>query len=239
MNKTRAEAETFGVTSLELTKLAKEKGIDIGVTPPFLAIETVAKANKDLIIGAQNCHYLDKGAYTGEVSVPMLLDLPVTMCLVGHSERRTYYNETNESCNRKIKRLFEANLGALYCVGETLEEFEAGISKEVVKKQVLEGLEGLEAPQLEKLVIAYEPVWSIGTGKNASKEIAEDVCGFIRDIIAKRFNKKVASKLRILYGGSVKPNNIHDYLKMENIDGALVGGASLDSESYRALIANI
>ena len=158
---------------------------------------------------------------------------------VGHSERRTYYNETNESCNKKIKRLFEANLGALYCVGETLEEFEAGISKDVVKRQVLEGLEGLEVAQLEKLVIAYEPVWSIGTGKNASKEIAEDVCSFIRDIIAKRFNKKAASKLRILYGGSVKPNNIHDYLKMENIDGALVGGASLDSESYRALIANI
>ena len=239
MNKTRAEAEAFARESKELTKLAKEKNVDIGVTAPFLAIEVVAKENKDLILGAQNCHYLDSGAYTGEVSVPMLLDLPISMCLVGHSERRTYYNETNESCNKKIKRLFEAKLGALYCVGETLEQFEKGISKIVVEEQVIEGLKDIEEKDLDKLVIAYEPVWSIGTGKNASKEIAEDVCAYIRSIISKLYSKESADKLRILYGGSVKPHNIHEYLTMENIDGALVGGASLSVESYKQLIENM
>lgn len=237
MNKTRGEAEEFARGSHVLTALAVKKNIDIGVTPPFLAIDVIAKYNPKLILGAQNCHYLPKGAYTGEVSIEMLQDLPITMSLVGHSERRTYYNETNESCNKKILALKDHSLGVIYCVGETLDQFEKGLTKEVVKAQLDEGLK--DVADLDNIVVAYEPVWSIGTGKNASKEIAEDVCKFIRDELRALYGDKAADKVRILYGGSVKPVNIHDYLTMPDIDGALVGGASLSVDSYLQLIENM
>ena len=191
-----------------------------------------------MIVAAQNVHYLDHGAYTGEVSIPMLKELGVTWSLIGHSERRTYDNETNEKCNLKIKALIANEMAAVYCVGETLQEFEAGKTKEVVGRQVREGLKDLSKEDAKHVVLAYEPVWSIGTGKNASTEIAVDVCKFIRDVYREMFGE-VADEVLILYGGSVKPENIKAYLSCEDVDGALVGGASLKIDSFEALLTNI
>ena len=191
-----------------------------------------------MIGAAQNCHYKESGAYTGEVSIPMLKEMKINWVILGHSERRAYDNETSEKCNLKIKALLANGMTPLYCVGETLDEFEAGRTKEVVGEQVRKGLEGLSEEDGKKLVIAYEPVWSIGTGKNASTEIAQDVCGYIRELLRELFGK-VAEEIRVLYGGSVKPENIKAYLSCPDIDGGLVGGASLKKESYEGLLTNI
>lgn len=236
MNKTQAEAKMFAHASLELLKKAEAKNIDIGVTPPFLSLSTVININPKLIVGAQNVHYLNSGAYTGEISIPMLRELNVSWALVGHSERRTYYAETNESCNKKNLALLAANMTPLYCVGETLAEFEARKTKAVIKEQIEVGLK--DVIDIHEVVIAYEPVWSIGTGKNASKEIAEEICGYIRELLKEEYGL-MSEHVRILYGGSVKPNNIKEYLSMPNIDGALVGGASLSVDSYSELIENM
>ena len=238
MNKTREEAKAFAKESVELLALAKAHDIDIGVAPTFLSLCPVRKENPELVVAAQNCHFEDHGAFTGEISVPMLLDLGVTWCLVGHSERRTYFAETNETCNKKLKVLFANKMTPIYCVGETLAEFEAGQTKKVIEEQVKVGLDGLTKEDVKGLVIAYEPVWSIGTGKNASTEIAEDICGFIRELVRKEFGE-VADEMRVLYGGSVKPENVRAYLSEKDVDGALVGGASLKVDSFRALIENI
>ena len=236
MNKTIAETKSFGHASLDLLKKAEARHIDIGVTPPYLSLQTLININPKLLVGAQNVHFKEKGAFTGEVSIPMLKEIGANMSLVGHSERRTYYAETNESCNLKNLALLENGMTPLYCVGETLEEFEKGITKDVIKAQIEEGLKGVK--DIKEVVIAYEPVWSIGTGKNASKEIAEDICGYIRTLLAKTYGKD-AEEVRILYGGSVKPDNVKAYMAMPNIDGALVGGASLTVESFSELINNI
>lgn len=236
MNKTIAETKAFAHASLDLLKKANAKHIDIGVTPPYLSLQTLITINPKLIVGAQNVHFKGNGAYTGEVSIPMLKEIGVMWSLVGHSERRTYYNETNESCNLKNIALLENGMTPLYCVGETLNEFEKGITKEVIKAQIDVGLVGIE--DIKEVVIAYEPVWSIGTGKNASKEIAEDICGYIRTLLKEKYGEE-AERVRILYGGSVKPDNIKAYMAMPNIDGALVGGASLTVESFTELINNI
>ena len=236
MNKTMAETKSFAHASLELLKKADARHIDIGVTPPYLSLQTLLNINPELLVGAQNVHFKEKGAFTGEISIPMLKEIGVTMSLVGHSERRTYYGETNESCNLKNLALLDNEMTPLYCVGETLAEFEKGITKDVIKAQIEEGLKGVK--RIKDVVIAYEPVWSIGTGKNASKEIAEEICGYIRTLIAKQYGKD-ADEVRILYGGSVKPENVKAYMAMPNIDGALVGGASLTVESFSELINNI
>lgn len=236
MNKTMAETTVFGHASLDLLKKASEKQIDIGVTPPYLALQTLVNINPRLIIGAQNVHHLASGAYTGEVSIPMLKELGVTWSLVGHSERRTYYNETNESCNLKNIALLNAGMTPLYCVGETLDEFEKGQTKAVIKAQIEVGLNNIE--DIEEVVIAYEPVWSIGTGKNASEAIAEDICSYIRDLLKAKYGF-ASENVRILYGGSVKPENVKSYMAMPNIDGALVGGASLSVDSFALLINNM
>lgn len=239
MNKLNSEAKEFAVDSVPLAALAKKNNIDIGVAPTFLSLATVkANASKDMIVAAQNCHFKESGAFTGEISIPMLKELGIDWCLIGHSERRTYDNETNEKCNLKIKALIANDMVPLYCVGETLEEFEAGRTKEVVGAQVREGLKELTSEQVKDLVIAYEPVWSIGTGKNASSQIAQDICSFIRDILKEMFGK-VSEDIRILYGGSVKPVNVKEYLSCPDVDGALVGGASLKKESFEELVTNI
>ena len=238
MNKTQAESKEFAKESIELRKFALAHDIDIGVAPVYLSLETVRKANPDLIVAAQNCHYADHGAFTGEISIPMLLELGVNWVIIGHSERRSYYAETNESCNKKLLALEANKMTPIYCVGETLEQFEANKTKEVIKAQTLEGLNGLGKEFVSNMVIAYEPVWSIGTGKNASKEIAEDICGYIRELVRELYGD-AADKVRILYGGSVKPENVHDYLTQPNVDGALVGGASLKVDSFRQLIENM
>ena len=239
MNKTMAEAKEFAIASKDLIKKAKENDIDMGVAPTYLSLCTVKEnASKDMIVAAQNVHFNANGAFTGEVSVPMLKELGVDWVIIGHSERRAYDNETNEKCNKKIAVLLENEMIPVYCVGETLAQFDAGETKKVVEEQVRVGLKDLPANKLNKLVVAYEPVWSIGTGKNASTEIAQDICGFIRDVL-KDIAGDVANEIRILYGGSVKPENIKAYLSCPDVDGALVGGASLKIDSYEGLLNNI
>ena len=239
MNKTIAEAKEFALASNELANLAKEHNIDLGVAPVYLGLETVKKhANPYMIVASQNVHAKESGAYTGEISIPMLKEIGIDWCLIGHSERRTYDNETNAKCNAKITALINANMVPVYCVGETLTEFEAGQTKDIVGSQVREGLASLTSEQVKDIVVAYEPVWSIGTGKNASSAIAEDICGFIRSILRDMFGD-VADGIRILYGGSVKPENVKEYLSLPNVDGALVGGASLKIDSYEKLLTNI
>ena len=240
MNKTVSEAKEFALNAKDLGKLAKQNKVDMGICVPYIDLAPVKKILKNsLIVGAENCHELDHGAYTGEVSIPMLLDLGITWCIIGHSERRTYYNETSEACNKKILALLKNNMVPVYCCGETLETYEEGKTKEFVKEQIIKGFKDVSKEDAIKVVIAYEPIWSIGTGKNASKEIAEDVCKFIRKIIKDLYDTKTSNKVRILYGGSVKPNNIKEYLYCDNIDGALVGGASLDVNSYKELLTNL
>ena len=240
MNKTVSEAKEFALNAKDLGKLAKQNKVDMGICVPYIDLAPVKKILKNsLIVGAENCHELDHGAYTGEVSIPMLLDLGITWCIIGHSERRTYYNETSEACNKKILALLKNNMVPVYCCGESLETYEEGKTKEFVKEQIIKGFKDVSKEDSAKVVIAYEPIWSIGTGKNASKEIAEDVCKFIRKIIKDLYDTKTSNKVRILYGGSVKPNNIKEYLYCDNIDGALVGGASLDVNSYKELLTNL
>ena len=240
MNKLTSEAAQFAQQADELLALAKESDIDVGVAPTFISLRKVRKyAPSTFIVAAQNCHYKTNGAYTGEVSIPMLLDIGINTVIIGHSERRAYDNETSEKCNLKILELLKANMMPIYCVGETLEQFENNLTTDIVKDQLIKGLKDVAIEDLAKLVIAYEPVWSIGTGKNASKEIAENVCAFIRSTIADLYTKEAAENVRILYGGSVKPDNVKAYMSMDNIDGALVGGASLVIESYKELIVNM
>ena len=239
MNKLASEAKEFAVASRDLAKKAEANNIDLGVAPTYLSLATVKEnAAKTMIVAAQNVHFNDHGAFTGEVSIPMLKEFGIDWCLIGHSERRTYDNETNEKCNAKIKALIANDMVPVYCVGETLAQFEANQTKEVVGEQVRVGLKELNADQVKNLVVAYEPVWSIGTGKNASTEIAQDVCKFIRDVLREMFGN-VADDIRVLYGGSVKPENIKAYLSCPDVDGGLVGGASLKIDSYEALLNNI
>ena len=239
MNKTSAEAKQFALETKELVELASKNNIDIGVAPTYLSLAAVKEnADKRMIVAAQNCHFNDHGAFTGEISIPMLQEFGIDWVLIGHSERRAYDNETNQKCHDKIKALLANKMVPVYCVGETLDQFEAGETKKVVSEQVKEGLKDFSAEEVKDIVIAYEPVWSIGTGKNASTEIAQDVCGYIRSILRELFGK-VAEDIRILYGGSVKPENIKAYLSCPDIDGGLVGGASLKKESYEGLLTNI
>ncbi len=236
MNKSPKEAASFALDSKEEVEFAFEKGIEIGIAPTFLCLDTLRKlASEKILLLAQNTHFEEKGAFTGEVSPEMLKSIDVDGSIIGHSERRTYDNETSLKCNKKIKALLKNNLIPLYCVGETEGEFEEGKTRSVIKTQLEEGLKELSNIEMARVIVAYEPVWSIGTGKNASKEIAESVCSFIREQIEKMY-PTVSEHVRILYGGSVKPNNIKEYLAQSNIDGALVGGASLEVSSFSQMI---
>ena len=239
MNKTPSEAKEFAKGCGEMVAYAVAKGIDVGVAPTFVCLEAVkALAPKDLIVSAQNCNENDHGAFTGEISIPMLKEVGIDWVILGHSERREYNGETSEKCNLKIKALLANDMVPVYCCGESLETFEAGKTKEFVEEQIKTGLAGLSAEEVAKLVIAYEPIWAIGTGKSATKEIAEDTIGFIRGVIKGLIGEK-AEDVRILYGGSVKPGNIAEYMSMPDIDGALVGGASLTLDSYKGLIEGL
>ena len=239
MNKLASEAKEFAVASKPLVALAHQNNIDLGVAPTYLSLATVKQyADKGMIVAAQNVHFADHGAYTGEVSIPMLKEFNIDWVLIGHSERRGYDNETNEKCNAKIKALIENDMVPVYCCGESLDTFESGKTKEFVERQIRVGLADLTKDDVKKLVIAYEPIWSIGTGKNASVEIAQDICSFIRHILKDMFGE-VSEEIRILYGGSVKPENIKAYLSCPDVDGALVGGASLKIDSYEGLLTNI
>ena len=241
MNHTRANALAFVEGMKEEVKVAKSHGILIGIAPTYMSLDVVSKKKPaGLILSAQNVNENPSGAFTGEVAINMLQEVKgLTHVIIGHSERRQYYNETDASCNKKMKAMEQANLTPIYCVGETLAQFEANETKNVVKTQLVDGLKDLSAEYVSKMIIAYEPVWSIGTGKNASKEIAQDVCSFIRKEVAKLYGRKVANRVIIQYGGSVKPNNVKEYLTQPDIDGALVGGASLKAETFIELISNL
>ena len=190
MNKLASEAKEFALASRELVDLASKNNIDIGVAPTFLSLAAVKEnADKRMIVAAQNVHFMDHGAYTGEVSIPLLKEYGIDWVIIGHSERRAYDNETDQKCHDKIKVLLENDMVPVYCVGETLAQFEAGETKKVVSTQIKEGLKDFAKGQVKKLVVAYEPVWSIGTGKNASTEIAQDVCGYIRAILKELFGE--------------------------------------------------
>ena len=239
MNKTVSEAKEFALASHEISKFASEHDVLVGVAPTYLCLNTVKEnVEEHMIVAAQNCHFEDSGAFTGEVSIPMLKESGINWCIIGHSERRTYDNETNEKCNKKIVKLVHNDMVPVYCVGETLAQFEAGETKAVVEKQLREGLKDLCPNCIKKVIVAYEPIWSIGTGKNASQAIAQDVCAFIRDIVRDMYGDS-ADEVLVLYGGSVKPNNIKEYLSSKDIDGALVGGASLKIDSYREMVENL
>lgn len=238
MNHTKKETLQFLEAFKDEVKVAAEQGIVVGIAPTYLSLETAAKKRpRNLIVAAQNVNEHPSGAYTGEVSLEMIKEIKnVSHVIIGHSERRSYYNESNASCNAKMKAMQESGLLPIYCVGETLAQFEANETKKVVSTQIQEGLDGLDGKYVAKMIIAYEPVWSIGTGKNASSAIAEDICGYIRKVIRKMYGKRIADKVIIQYGGSVKPNNVAEYLAQENVDGALVGGASLKAETFKELI---
>ena len=236
MNKLPSEAISFALEVQEATRYAKAHDIDLGIAPTYLCLETLRKhALPHMKIFAQNVHFEDHGAYTGEVSCAMLKDLNVDGSIIGHSERRTYDNETSLKCAKKIRALLDHNMIPLYCVGETEQEFNKNLTKDVICKQLEEGLQGLTIDMMKKVIIAYEPVWSIGTGKNASEEIAENICAFIRAKVEELYPYS-SRHVRILYGGSVKPENIAGYLRQDNVDGALVGGASLNSASFEEMI---
>ena len=207
--------------------------VDVVICPNFVALDRISDLidGTNISLGAQNVYFEDKGAYTGETSVNMLAAVGVKYCIVGHSERRQYFNETNEIVNKKAKKLLEKDISPIVCVGETLEERESNKMIEVVEKQVKESLDGIENISIaNKVIVAYEPIWAIGTGKTATAQQANEMCKYIRDVISKMYDEETAQKVRIQYGGSVKPNNANEILNMSDIDGALVGGASLTND---------
>lgn len=208
------------------------------VCPPFTSLETTQTLLKDSLIkfGAQNMYYEESGAFTGEISPLMLKSVGCEYVILGHSERRTIFNESDSLINKKIKSALNHNLKPIFCIGETLEEREKGITFEVCERQVKNGLEGISEKDLENLIIAYEPVWAIGTGKTATSQQAEEVHLFVRNLIEKFYSKDLAEKIIIQYGGSVKPENAKDLLSQPNIDGALVGGACLKADSFLKII---
>ena len=236
MYKTLSEAVDF-VEQVKSQVPANDK-VEAVVCSPALFLPSLVEAAKgtDLAIGAQNMHFETEGAFTGEISPTQLADIHVKYVVLGHSERREYFNETDEAVNKKAHAAFAHHLVPIICVGETLEEREAGQTVSKVATQVKAAIKDLSAAQVAQAVIAYEPIWAIGTGKTATAADANEVCGEVRKAIAEEIGADVADKTRIQYGGSVKPANIVELLSMEHIDGALVGGASLEVDSYLKLL---
>jgi len=222
----------------ELKPLVKDAKCDVVVCPTFVCLDAVLKAVKgsNIKVGAQNMYFEEKGAFTGEISPVMLEKMGVDYVVIGHSERRQYFNETDESVNKKLKSAFAHNLTPILCVGESLEQRETNITEEIVGNQVKLDLAGLTSTQVETLVIAYEPIWAIGTGKTATDEQANEVNAFIRKTVAGLYGQEVADKTRIQYGGSVKPSTIKAQMAKSDIDGALVGGASLVASDFAAIV---
>lgn len=222
----------------ELKPLVKDASCEVVVCPTFVCLDAAIKAaeGSNVKIGAQNMHFEEKGAFTGEVAPGMLQAMGVDYVVIGHSERRQYFNETDETCNKKIKAAFAHNLIPIFCCGESLEERESGVTNQVNERQVKAAFEGLTAEQAEQVVIAYEPIWAIGTGKTATSEQANETIAAIRAIVAELFGAELANKVRIQYGGSVKPNTIKEQMGMSDIDGALVGGASLVASDFAGIV---
>ena len=235
MFKTRDEALEF-VYAVNNNLPSIDK-VDSVICAPFTVLrDLVKRQGENLRIGAQNMHFNENGAFTGEISPVMLESLGVSYVIIGHSERRDMFNETDEACSKKLKAAFEHNLTPILCVGEHLQEREDGSWQDLIRGQIIRDLNLLSSDEVEKLVIAYEPIWAIGTGKTATPEIADDTCGFIRTCIKDLYGESVAEKIRIQYGGSVKTSNIEALMAQPNIDGALIGGASLKAEDFITLV---
>lgn len=239
MNKTLTEALSFVEEVKGKIPAASKVDAAVCASPLFLAAMVEAAKGTDLKIGAQNASDKDSGAFTGEVSPVALKDLGVPYVILGHSERREYYGETDEFINNKTKKMFEHGLTPILCCGETLEEREGGKFEDVIRTQLTADLAGLTEEQVRNLVIAYEPIWAIGTGKSATEKDAQDSCKFVREVVASLYSQSVADAVRIQYGGSVKPENIKEYMAQPDIDGALVGGASLEPTSFLALLEGV
>ena len=235
MNNTIAESVQLATDVLEALGEGFS-GCEVGIAPTYLALDAAEKviAESEVQLVAQNCHYENDGAYTGEVSARMILAVGCSSVIIGHSERRQYFGETNATVNLRIKKALSEGLNVILCVGETLAERESEVTETVISSQVREGLDGIS--DISAIVIAYEPVWAIGTGKTASSAQAEEVHLFIRTLISELYGQPSAEKLRIQYGGSVKPSNAAELFAMPNIDGGLIGGASLNAEDFAAIV---
>ena len=238
MFKTRDEAINF---ILQVNnKVPSIDQVDSVICAQFTVLRCLVKRQlENLRIGAQNMHFADEGAYTGEVSGLMLKSIGVSYVIIGHSERRAMFNETDESINKKLHKAFEVELTPILCVGESLDEREGGLTEKKLESQLVKDLEGLTKEQVANMVIAYEPIWAIGTGRTATSQVADETCGFVRSVVAKLYDQATADAIRIQYGGSVKTSNIDELMSMPNIDGALVGGASLKIDSFEELLTNI
>ena len=235
MNNTIAE----GVELVKaLAPLVKDAAATVVVCPTSTALSEVTKAvaGTNIHVGAQNVHWEDHGAFTGEISTKMLTEIGVDYCVLGHSERREYFGETDEGVNKRSRAAFAAGITPIICCGETLEVREAGNYLDLVAGQVKAALEGFKPEEVAQLVIAYEPIWAIGTGKTATFEQAEEVCAHIRKVVGEVFGQDAADKIRIQYGGSVKPATIKDLMQQPNVDGALVGGASLKAADFSQIV---
>jgi triosephosphate isomerase (TIM) len=236
MFKTASEAKDFAE---QLKKsLPSEDKVEAVICSPALYLVKLVELvkNSPLQVGAQTMHEADEGAFTGEISPVQLTSIGVTHVIIGHSERRQYFNETDETVNKKVLSALSHGLKPIMCVGESLDQREKGETGKIVEAQVAKGFDGLSPEQAARTVIAYEPIWAIGTGKTATSEDANKVCGIIREKIQALYGKEVAEQIRIQYGGSVKPANIEELMSMEHIDGALVGGASLEADSFLQLL---
>ena len=231
MFKTRDEALSFVYAVAD--KVPSTDKVDSVICAPFVLLRCLVKRQgANLRIGAQNMHFEESGAFTGEIAPSMLTTTGVTYVIIGHSERRAMFNETDETCNKKLHAAYKHGLTPILCVGEMLEHREGGLTEAVIKEQIVKDLEGLTAEQVKALVIAYEPIWAIGTGKTATAEVANETCGYIRSLVAELYGTEVAEEVRIQYGGSVKLNNIDELMAQPHIDGALIGGASLIAEDF-------
>ncbi len=235
MNMTPAEAERLVV---ELIPLVKDAACEVVVCPPYVDLALVGKllVGTNIKLGAQNIHWAPKGAFTGEVSADMLLAMGVSHAIVGHSERRQYFGETDETVNKRAKAALDANITPIICVGESLEQRESGVTDTIVSKQTVAALAGFTTEEVVRSVIAYEPIWAIGTGKTATNEDANTTIKVIRDAIAGVYGQKVADVVRIQYGGSMNAKNATELMAMPEIDGGLIGGASLKSEDFSKVV---
>ncbi len=236
MHKTGKEAVQAAKALKEL--VAGVSSVEVMIAPTFTALAQVSTeiASSNIALGAQNMHWEPKGAYTGEIAADMLLDAGCSYVIIGHSERRQFFGESDQTVNQKIQSAVDAGLRPVLCIGESEAERDAGQTFSVLDKQIQKGLESFVLRDLQTLVVAYEPVWAIGTGKTATKEQAQEAHAHIRDELGKMFSKEFAQQVRILYGGSVKPSNVKELMAMPDVDGALVGGASLEPETFSQLV---
>ncbi|MFW6119673.1 MAG: triose-phosphate isomerase [Petrotogales bacterium] len=236
MNKTPTEAKLFA--GHIASSVGNEEQVDVVVCPPAIDLPFVIEVLKDtkVMVGVQNIHEEKSGAFTGEISSEMLKDIKVTHVIIGHSERRHIFGESDSWINKKIIATLNEGLTPIFCIGETLEERELGLTNNVLERQIRKGLKDIDKSCVEKMLIAYEPVWAIGTGKVAKPEQANAAMGYVRKLLGEMYGKDLSNKIRLLYGGSIKPNNMDNLIKMPNIDGGLIGGASL-KESFMELVS--